>query len=306
MAEQALTVVNSRYEMTPAEQHAAYLEEKRSLIISMCIPQEFHDKPAIIDTYFELSRLRRLNPITKEINCIKRAGKPSFETSLAGYRLIASRTGVYAGSDEYVHLGMEDGHPVVSACTVWKFVNGERCPFTASVRWEEFAAYRDGKPSNNWASMPFHMLGKTAETHALRKAFPEETSGLYTAEEMDQSENTPSAPPREVRQAGKPIAQPARIAPLSAPRIKATAAPVPSADEIEWSTDAQVKAIHTIVKEMGMAEDAYRVLLLERYPNCQHPDTGEASSTQLTIEEASDFINYLHDLKSAAEETTEG
>ena len=42
-------------------------------------------------------------------------------------------------------------------------------------------------PEGKWATMPHVMLAKCAEAQALRKGWPEDLSGIYTPEEMDQA-----------------------------------------------------------------------------------------------------------------------
>lgn len=131
-----------------------------------------------------------LDPFARQIYAIKRFDKDEgakrmvIQTGIDGYRLIADRTGRYAGSDEPVYAYSEQGHLIKATVTVYKLVNGLRCGFTASALMDE---YKPIKPGPLWNRMPHTMLSKSAEALALRKAFPADLSGLYTHEEMDQA-----------------------------------------------------------------------------------------------------------------------
>lgn len=151
--------------------------------------------------FFHHCQRTGLDPFAKQIYMVgrwdNRAGAMKYviQTGIDGYRLIAERTGTYAGSDESWH---EEGGRLVSATvTVRKVVAGQVCGFTATARLEEYVQTgKDGKPMGLWAKMPHRMLAKCAEALALRKAFPQDLSGIYTAEEMSQADSSEPQPQR--------------------------------------------------------------------------------------------------------------
>ncbi len=132
-----------------------------------------------------------LDPFLKQIYAIMRNDKGggkrmSIQTGIDGYRLMAARTGELAGIDDAEFDTEEAQHPRWAKVTVWRFVKGQRVPFTARARWQEYS-----QQSPMWSKMPFLMLAKCAESLALRKAFPAELSGIYTHEEMAQAGPAP-------------------------------------------------------------------------------------------------------------------
>lgn len=134
-----------------------------------------------------------LDPLLRQIYAVKRWDNKlkketmAMQTGIDGLRLIADRTGTYAGNDEPVfEYDQNDvSHPIKASVTVYKIVAGQRCAFSASARWSEYCP-KEGMDFM-WKRMSHVMLGKCAEALALRKAFPAEIAGLYTAEEMAQA-----------------------------------------------------------------------------------------------------------------------
>src|SRR5207249_9315005 len=58
-------------------------------------------------------------------------------------------------------------------------------PFVGIAKYSAYVQLKnDGKPNTFWQKMPEHMIGKVSEAIAIRKAFPQETSGIYTRDEM--------------------------------------------------------------------------------------------------------------------------
>lgn len=134
-----------------------------------------------------------LDPLARQIYAIHRwmdgSEKMVIQTSIDGFRIVAERSGNYAGQSEPEFV--MDGNKLVAAkIRVYKFRGENR--YEAAVGVAYFDEYKqvkkDGQLMSMWGKMPFTMLAKCAEALALRKAFPQDLSGLYTGDEMEQSD----------------------------------------------------------------------------------------------------------------------
>lgn len=135
---------------------------------------------------------RGVHPLDKLLHFTKRGGKYTPVTSIDFMRSQAAMTGEMAGSDDPIFETTDDGKLLAARVTVYRITQGQRFPYSATARWSEYCP--DNAPM--WRKMPHTMLGKCAEALALRKAFPQQLAGLYTADEMAQADNAaPQAPP---------------------------------------------------------------------------------------------------------------
>lgn len=149
--------------------------------------------------FFHQAQKTGLDPFSRQIYMINRGGKFGIQTSIDGFRIIAQRSNEYAGQAGPLWCG-EDG--------VWKDVWLSKTPPSAAkvgVHRKGFAealwsvaTYESYAQPNNpiWKKMPELMLAKCAESLALRKAFPNDMSGIYTDEEMGQAEITNTISPK--------------------------------------------------------------------------------------------------------------
>lgn len=162
--------------------------------------------------FTEVCKSTGLNPFQRQIYAIMRQEsfkspsgrwekrpKMTIQTGIDGYRLIAARTGVHAGTSDATYGPTDaDGYPEWATIVVRKLMpGGVVAEFVGTARWAEYVQakdeYQNGQktgrsaPSGQWPKMPFLMIGKCAEALALRRAFPAELSGVYTNEEMSQA-----------------------------------------------------------------------------------------------------------------------
>lgn len=153
--------------------------------------------------FYQVCKRTGLRPETRQIYSVPRwdvaeqKNIRAIQVSVDGFRLIAERTGKYRGQVGPFWCG-EDG--------VWKDVwLSNTAPMAAKVgvihadfteplwavaRFDSYAQTKKGGGlTSMWEKMSDVMIAKCAECLALRKAFPQDLSGIYSEEEMAQADN---------------------------------------------------------------------------------------------------------------------
>lgn len=161
-----------------------------------------------LDVFFHQVKRTGLDPFARQIYMVGRdenrkvngewvtTTKYTIQTGIDGFRLIARRAAdaagdvlsfedtLWCGQDgKWTDVWLRHDVPPLAAKVVVVRGHGQRYPAVATLA-EYAGRKRDGSLTRMWQEKASLMLAKCAEALALRKAFPQDLSGLYTSDEM--------------------------------------------------------------------------------------------------------------------------
>ena len=245
----------------------------------------------------EVAKARRLNPLMRQIHFVSRWDSQrsrnvwATQVSIDGLRAIAERTGIYAGQDEAEFIESPDGAIKCCKVRVYRKDWGDRAAVGVAY-WSEYVqTYRDKSSGKDvtapmWRKMPHVMIAKCAEAIALRKAFPEDMSGLYTPDEMGQADNERVVDTTaETVVEARPVSAPQRRVTYPAPVASSPTMPVSAADpvraalaDVSSEQPASLRSLAATVSAEPADDDAtraageratLRLALLEQVSRCK-------------------------------------
>lgn len=231
---------------------------------------------AELSGFLHLCQRTRLDPFSRQIYLIgrkdKKAGRKVFtpQTGIDGYRVVAHRviaeTGETFGYEDTLwcdtagnwrDVWLPDEAPAAAKVTVLR--NGQR--FSAVALYREYVQTDyNGNPTRMWKNMGANQIAKCAEALALRKAFPHDLAGVYTAEEMAQADN--SADERHLRAVQPGEADPWATATPQPQTVAVKGRSQPAQDLADTAADAAdqpaVKEIYRQARAAGLLTETVK------------------------------------------------
>ena len=166
----------------PKKAENYFTQEQMSIIKNMIAKNLNEDEYKM---FIYMCMRHNLDPIAKQIYAVKRGNQMTIQTGIDGLRLIAERTSKYSPGKQTDYGYDEKGKLISATAHIKKKVGNEWHDVSATAFLSEYT----GK-NPMWDKMPHVMLEKCAESRAIRRAFPADTSGLYTDAEMEQTTQT--------------------------------------------------------------------------------------------------------------------
>lgn len=216
-----------------------------------------------------------LDPMSKQIYAIKRGGRMTIQTAIDGFRLIAERTGKYAGQlgpfwcDGKLYPVVNDQGQQIGEdfkwLTAWTDTANPSAARVAVLRHDfkeplwGVARFTSYAGDNLWRKMPEVMIAKCAEALALRRAFPQELSGLYTNDEMEQADATQHTAPAASVPPAVNVATGEVIEPDGRLRIVDVTTKQVSGGRTQWSVHFSDGVVATTINEgLGNRAQTFR------------------------------------------------
>lgn len=251
--------------------------------------------------FMAITQRTGLDPFARQIFAVKRKQNVdgqwkevlSVQVSIDGFRLIAARTGKYRGQTGPYWCGkdgvwrdvwLEDEPPLAAKVGV-RHADFVDPLYRVAKFWSYAQTTKEDKLNQIWKKFPELMIAKCAESLALRSAFPQELSGLYTPDEMGNVDT-------EYPQAS-PIQQPMKTMQVEVAEAMMQEDPMlkqqweqrilESIKAKGWST-ADKPTMNWIVIQMKT-----------RYG-------GKDTRAKLTIAECQDFVNFIDNFQSPAQQ----